>query len=150
MTVDERGRAAADELRRTFTGADRFEVAAELEQLHEEGLRRTRHQRWRAGLVAAAIAVAVIVLLASVLASRSPVEPATQIPTGTILYGRWNARTENARWFTADVDGSNVRDLGITATCARWLPGGTKILITNDAAFSSDHPLRPAIVRADG
>jgi WD40-like Beta Propeller Repeat len=32
----------------------------------------------------------------------------------------------------------------------RWVPGGTDILITNDAAFSPDHPLRPAIVRPDG
>ena len=69
--------------------------------------------------------------------------PATPVPTGTILYGRWDPKTEHARWFTANVNGGDVRDLGVTATCARWLPGGTAILITNDEAFSPDHPLRP-------
>jgi hypothetical protein len=150
MNVDERGRSAAAELRSAFTGTERFGVGVELERLHEERLRRARNQRLRAGLVAAAITIVTIVLLASVLRDRSPVVPATRVPTGTVLYGRWNSKTEQARWFTANVDGSNVRDLGVTATCARWLPGGTEILITNDAAFSPDHPLRPAIVRADG
>jgi Tol biopolymer transport system component len=150
MNVDERGRAAADELRRAFTGTDRFEVAVELERLDDERLRRGRHQRLRAGLVAAAITIAAIVVLASVLRTRSPVVPANPIPTGTILYGRWDPKTQNARWFTANVDGSNVRDLGFDATCARWLPSGNEILITDDEAFAPDHPLRPAIVRADG
>ena len=150
MNLDERGRAAADELRRAFTGTERFGSTVELERLHDERLRRARRQRLRAGLVAAAITIGAIVLLASVLRDRSPVVPATQVPTGTILYGQWNPKTENARWFTANVDGSGVRDLGVTATCARWLPGGTEILITNDEAFSADHPLRPAIVQADG
>jgi Tol biopolymer transport system component len=150
MNVDERGRAAADELRRAFTGTDRFGAAVELERLHGEQLRRARHQRLRAGLVAAVITIAAIVVLASVLRTRSPMVPATPIPTGTILYGRWDPTTQNARWFTANVDGSNVRDLGFDATCARWLPGGTEILITNDEAYSRDHRLRPAIVQADG
>jgi dipeptidyl aminopeptidase/acylaminoacyl peptidase len=150
MTVDERGRAAADELRHAFTRTDGFGAAVELEQLHDERRRRARNQRWRAGLVAAVITVATIVLLASVLRERSPVVPADPVPTGTILYGRWNAKTQQARWFTANVDGTNVRDLGVTATCARWLPGSNEILITNDAAFTPDHPLRPAIVQADG
>jgi Tol biopolymer transport system component len=150
MNLDERGRAAADELRSTFTGTERFGAGVELERLHDERLRRARRQRWQAGLVAVAITLGAIVLLASVLRDRSPVVPATRVPTGTILYGRWNPKTEQARWFTANVDGSDVRDLGVTATCARWVPGGTAILITNDAAFSPDHPLRPAIVQADG
>jgi dipeptidyl aminopeptidase/acylaminoacyl peptidase len=150
MTVDERGRAAADELRRAFTGTDRFGAAVDLERLHDERLRGARHQRWRAGLFAAAITIAGIVLLALVLRARSAVVPANQVPTGTILYGRWNPRIEQARWFTANVDGSDVRDIGVTATCARWLPGGDAILITNDAAVTPDHPLRPAIVQPDG
>jgi Tol biopolymer transport system component len=86
----------------------------------------------------------------SSLMNRSPVAPATRVPTGTVLYGQWNPKTERARWFTAGVDGSNVRDLGLTATCARWVLGGNRILITNDAAYSPHHPLRPAMVRADG
>jgi Tol biopolymer transport system component len=96
-----------------------------------------------------AITITTFALLASTL-ERSPIVPATPVPTGTVLFGRWNAQTERARWFTASVDGTDVRDLGITATCARWVPGGAQILITNDAAYSPDHPLRPAIVRADG
>jgi dipeptidyl aminopeptidase/acylaminoacyl peptidase len=150
MNLDERGRAAADELRRAFTGTERFGSTVELERLHDERLRRARRQRLRAGLVAAVITIGAIVLLVSVLRDRSPVVPATKVPTGTILYGQWDPKTEHACWFTANVDGSGVRDLGVTATCARWLPGGTEILITNDAAFSTDHPLRPAIVQADG
>src|SRR5262245_14861172 len=124
MNLDERGRAAADEVRRAFTRTERFGAGVELERMHEERLRRTRRQRWRAGLVAGAITIVAAALLAAVLRDRSPAVPATPGPTGTILYGRWNASMEEARWFTADVDGSNVHDLGITATCARWLPGG--------------------------
>ena len=150
MNLDDRGRVAAEELRSAFTGTERFGAGVELERLHDQRLRRARRQRWRAGLAAGAITIVAIVLLASVLRDRSSVVPTTRAPTGTILYGRWNAKTEEARWFTADVNGSDVRDLGITATCARWLPNGREILITNDAAFSPDHPLRPAIVQADG
>ncbi|MGE5460414.1 MAG: TolB family protein [Solirubrobacterales bacterium] len=150
MNVDDRGREAAGEVRRAFASTGRFLAPVELERLHDERLRRARHQRWRAGLVAAGITIVAVVLLVSALRDRSPVVPANRVPTGTVLYGRWNARTEHARWFTSNVDGSDVRDLGLTATCARWIPGGTDILITNDVAFSPDHPLRPAIVHADG
>ncbi len=150
MNLDERGREAAAELRRAFTGTERFGSTVELERLHDERLRWARRQRLRAGLVAAAVTVGAIVLLASVLRERSPVVPATPVPTGTILYGQWDPKTEHSRWFTANVDGSGVRDLGVTATCARWLPGSTEILITNDVAVSPGHPLRPAIVQADG
>jgi Tol biopolymer transport system component len=150
MNLDDRGRAAADDLRRAFTSTERFGAGVELERLHDERLRRARHQRWRAGLVAAAITIVAIVLLASVLRDRSASVPANPVAMGTVLYGRWNPKAEHARWFTSNIDGSDVRDLGVTTTCARWVPGGTDILITNDEAFSPDHPLRPAIVHADG
>jgi Tol biopolymer transport system component len=150
MDLDDRGRAAADELRRAFASTERFGAGIELDRLHEERHRRLRRQRWQAGLVAAAIAIVAIVLLASVLHDRSASVPANPVPVGTILYGRWNPKAEEARWFTANVDGSDVTDLGVTASCARWIPGSTDILITNDEAFSPHHPLRPAIVRADG
>jgi Tol biopolymer transport system component len=101
-------------------------------------------------LVAAAITIVAIVLLASVLRDRSASVPANPVAMGTVLYGRWNPKAEQAPWFTSNIDGSDVRDLGVTATCARWVPEGTDILITNDEAFSPDHPLRPAIVRSDG
>lgn len=150
MNVDERGRVAGDELRQAFTGRDRFGAAVELERLHEERLRRARHQRRRAGLVAAAITVVAIVLLASVLRTRAPVVPANPVPAGTILYGRWDPQTRQVHWFTANADGSLVRDLGLDVTCARWVPGDNEILITNDAASGPREPLRPAIVDADG
>jgi dipeptidyl aminopeptidase/acylaminoacyl peptidase len=150
MNLDDRGRAAADDLRRAITSTERFGAGVQLERLHGERVRRARHQRWRAGLVAAAITTVAIVLLASVLRDRSASVPANPVAFGTILYGRWNPKAEHARWFTSNVDGTDVRDLRVTATCARWVPGGADILITNDEAFSPDHPLRPAIVRADG
>jgi hypothetical protein len=150
MNLDDRGRAAADDLRRAITSTERFGAGVQLERLHHERLRRARHQRWRAGLVAAAITIVAIVLLASVLRDRSASVPANPVAMGKVLYGRWNPKAEHARWFTSNVDGSDVIDLGVTATCASWIPGSTDILITNDEAFSLDHPLRPAIVQADG
>jgi hypothetical protein len=124
MNLDDRGRAAAVDLRRAFTSTERFGAGVELERLHDERLRRARHQRWRAGLVAAAITIVAIVLLASVLRDRSASVPANPVAVGTVLYGRWNPKAEHARWFTSNIDGSDVRDLGVTATCARWVPGG--------------------------
>ena len=150
MSLDERGRSAADELRGAFDIAGRFGDRMELERLHAERARRERRQRWQAGGVAAAISIVAIALLASVLQDRAPVVPATPTLTGTILYGRWNPGIQQARWFTARADGTDVRDLGVTATCARWWPDGSKILITNDGAVTPGHPLRPATVRPDG
>jgi Tol biopolymer transport system component len=150
MNLDERGRSAGHELRRVFGGTERFGAGVELERLHAERARRARHQRWRAGVVAAAISVLAIALLAAVLRDRSSAVPASPAPTGTILYGRWDPDTQHSRWFTANAEGTDVRSLGVTATCARWWPDGSKILITNDAAFGPGHPLRPATVRSDG
>ena len=76
--------------------------------------------------------------------------PASPTPTGTILYGRWNENIQRSRWFTSSANGTDVRDLGITATCARWWPDGSRILITNDGAYGPGHPLRPATVQPDG
>ena len=150
MNLDERGRSAGHELRQVFAGTERFGASVELERLHAERTRRVRRQRWRAGIVAAAISVLAIALLAQVLRDRSSAIPASPTLTGTILFGRWDPDSQQARWFTADADGTDVQSLGIKVTCARWWPDGSKILITNDAAFGPGHPLRPATVRSDG
>jgi TolB protein len=47
-------------------------------------------------------------------------------------------------------DGSELRDIGVSATCAVWFPDGNRILITNDEAVGPGTPLRPAVVRPDG
>src|ERR1041385_9042355 len=100
MSVDERGRSAAGELRRAFEGAEQFGPGAELERLHAERSRRVRHQRWRAGVVAVASSILSIVLLVSVWRERSSVTPATPKPSRTILFGRWDPNTQRSRWFT--------------------------------------------------
>jgi dipeptidyl aminopeptidase/acylaminoacyl peptidase len=150
MNLDERGRSASNELRRVFGSADRFGAGIELMRLHAERARRARRQRWRAGLVAAAISIPAVALLASVFRDLSPAVPATPAPTGTILYGRWDPDAQQSRWFTANADGTDVRGLGVKVTCARWWPDGSKILITNDSAYGPGRPLRPATVLADG
>jgi Tol biopolymer transport system component len=150
MNLDERGRSAGDELRRVFGGADRFGAGVELERLHVERIRRARRQRWQAGVLATAISILAIVLLASVVGDRSNPVPAAPAPAGTILYGRWDPHAQQSEWFTANADGTDVRDLGVKVTCARWWPDGTKILITNDGAYGPGHPLRPATVQPDG
>jgi len=150
MTTDDRARRAAEELRRSVAGTDPNTPGAELERFHRERRRRAQRQRRTAGLVAAAIAVPLIAVLASVVHDRPPVVPATADPTGRILFGRWSPTAEQGRWFTANADGTDVRSLGVTGTCARWTPDGSRILITNDAAFGRGHPLRPAFVDPDG
>jgi dipeptidyl aminopeptidase/acylaminoacyl peptidase len=150
MKLDDRGRSAGDELRRVFGGAERFGAHVELERLHDERIRRERRQRWHAGVLAAAISFLAIVPLASVVRDRSEHVPASPAPVGTILYGRWDADIQHSQWFTANPDGTDVRDLGVKVTCARWWPDGSKILITNDGAYGPGHPLRPATVRPDG
>jgi Tol biopolymer transport system component len=150
MNLDKRGHSAGNELRHVFRRTERFGPGVELERLHAERARRARAQRWRAGIVAAAISILAIVLLALVVWDRSSAVPASPSPTGTILYGRWDAAGQHSMWFTANADGTDVRSLGVEATCAIWWPDGSKILITNDGAYGPGHPLRPATVRPDG
>jgi dipeptidyl aminopeptidase/acylaminoacyl peptidase len=150
MNLDERGHTAAADLRQAFTGTDPTGAGVELERLQQERLHRARRGRVRAGVVAALISIVAIAMLATVLRERPLAVPASPVPPGTILYGRWHQKLQQATWFTTRTDGTDVRNLGVTVTCARWWPDGSKILITNDGAFGPGHPLRPATINTDG
>jgi dipeptidyl aminopeptidase/acylaminoacyl peptidase len=82
--------------------------------------------------------------------SRPPVPEAPATLRGRILYGTWKPELQRAHWFTVRPDGSETQDLHVVATCAVWWPGGSKILITNDAATGPGQPLRPATIAPDG
>lgn len=150
MSLDDRGRSAAWELHRVLDRSSDLDGGVDLvERFHRERSRRERRDRRRGAIVGGAFAIVVMVLLAIGVSVRG-VAPAGTSPTGTILYGRWRADVQRSWWFTAGVDGRDVRDLGISATCARWWPDGSKILVTDDDAVGPGRPLRPATIRPDG
>jgi TolB protein len=102
-------------------------------------------------LLAAVAAVAAIVIVMHAFEAAERNTPAVPGPTGgLILYGDWDAKVQQADWLMVRPDGSEMRDLHVTATCAVWFPDGSKILITNDAAVGPGSPLRPAVVDSDG
>jgi Tol biopolymer transport system component len=144
VRVDDLARAAGRGVRNAGDGNE-FQA---LERLHRARERRRRNERVAAGVLALAVVVAVGA--AAVVASRDHATPANGVPSGTILYGAWNPRTQLAEWFTVGTDGADARPLGVIATCATWAPDGRHILITNDEAFSPTQPLRPAIVDPNG
>jgi Tol biopolymer transport system component len=142
VTMDDRGRRAADRLRRIVDSAgvdwlDRFE---------RHRSRRERNQRLGVALVVALIAVPAFAF--AMQAFREHPSPVTQPrpSSGVILFGDWDPQTSLAHWFAIRPDGTGLRDLPITATCAQWWPDGSKLWITNDAS----NPLRPATVALDG
>jgi Tol biopolymer transport system component len=146
--IDERGRRAADAARRAVdesVGAD----LSPLERFERRRGGRGRMQRIGAATVAAAIGVAAIWTVVTVLRPADPT-PLAPLPGGRILFGRWDAGRQQAAWYTADPDGSGLVDLGIVATCAEWFPDGRRILVTNDAERGHGTPLRPAVVAPDG
>lgn len=150
MTLDSRGRRAGRDFRDAID-----EMAApeggSVERFERFRGRKRRNQRIGAGIVAVAVAVGATVFLVQVFGTVGPKTPAAPVvPDGRILYGGWDAKAQRADWFTVRPDGSGPRDLGVSATCARWFPDASRILITNDAAFGPGSPLRPAVVDADG
>ena len=153
MSLDERARRAAGDVRREV-GDPEFHPPRErdpYERFEHALSRKTRNQRIGAVLVAAAIAVVGIVFVTRAIGSDRSAVPATpRVPDGTILFGEWDQRISQARWFTVSTDGSNPHDLGIVASCASWFPDGDRILITNDADRGPGNPLRPAVIRPDG
>jgi WD40 repeat protein len=149
MRLEDRGRRAADGIHRAVGGTI-LPADDALERFQRFRARKQRNQRIGAGLLAAAVTVTTIVFLGQAFSRFERKQPAAPSgPGGLILYGNWDAKVQQADWFTVRPDGSEMRDLHVTATCAVWFPDGSKILITNDAAVGAG-PLRPAVVDPDG
>ena len=151
MTLDGRGRRAGEGLRHeiddlTATDPDR----GSFERFEAFRRRKQRNQRVGAGIVAGAVAIVAIVVVARALPGGERNTTGPPGGGGRILYGDWDAQAQRAAWYTVSPDGSNSRDLELSATCAIWFPDGAQILATNDAAVGPGSPLRPAIVEPDG
>jgi Tol biopolymer transport system component len=151
VRLEDRARHAADGIRRAVEAPDRSPSPAgadPLERFERFRERRQRAQRLRAvALTFAILVVAGAVVWRTFTSDRTV--PASA-PTGSILYGDWDPKTQQAHWYTITADGAAVRDLGIVATCAQWWPDGSRIFVTNDAAVSPGSRLRPATIRPDG
>jgi dipeptidyl aminopeptidase/acylaminoacyl peptidase len=149
MRLDERARLAVDDIQLAVDRLD-TEARGPLERFDRYCERRRRAKRLTAGALATIVAISALVVVLRELQPNTTPASGT-LPPGTILYGNWHPKTQNASWFTVTTDGSDRTDLGIVATCATWFPSGDRILITNDAAFRrSGGPLRPATVLPDG
>ncbi len=153
MTLDDRARRAAEELRRAVGAPAAFEPlgSGAIERFHRLRRREQRNQRIGVVLLAAVLSVAAIAFVTRAFAPSQSERPEAPIPSGgLILYGHWNPKLQQAHWFTVHPDGSGVHDLHVVATCAVWFPDGSKILITDDAAVGPGSPLRPATIAPDG
>ena len=151
MKLEDRARRAAEGIRRAVGSSDDLVPAYDaLERFERFRTRKQRNQRVGAGLLAATVTLAAILFLGQMFSRLDRRQPAAPtVPGGLILYGNWDEKAQRADWFTVRPDGSDTRDLHIAATCAVWFPDGSKILITNDAAFGPG-PLRPGVVDPDG
>ena len=152
MTIDSRGRRAGEDFRRAIddlgsSAPDRGSIA----RFERVRARKQRNRRIGATLLATGVTVAAIVFVGRVFGPAGRGAPAApNLPGGLILYGDWDAQGQRADWYTAQPDGSGLRDLKVSATCAVWFPEGDRILITDDAAVGPGRPLRPAVIDADG
>ena len=152
MTIDSRGRRAGQDFRRAIddlgsSAPDRGSIA----RFERVRARKQRNRRIGATLLATGVTVAAIVFVGRVFGPVGRGTPAApNLPGGLILYGDWDAQGQRADWYTAQPDGSGLRDLKVSATCAVWFPEGDRILITDDAAVGPGRPLRPAEIDADG
>jgi TolB protein len=146
VRLDDRARIAAEGIRRAVETPD----TADPFYRYERGKRR--NQRIGAGLLAAALAIAGTYVVGRAFEHpRKPVPAGPARPSGLILYGHYVAGRGQLHVFTVRADGSGERDLSIVTSCAQWLPDGSKILISNDAAFKAEGaPLRPATIHPDG
>jgi dipeptidyl aminopeptidase/acylaminoacyl peptidase len=151
VRLEDRGRRAANGINRAVGARDTIGRDDALERFHRFRARKERNQRIGAGLLAVGVTAAAIVLLGRAFSPLERTTPAAPRGSGgLILYGDWDAKLQQADWFTVRPDGSEIRDLQVTATCAVWSPDGSQILITNDAAVRTGSPLRPAVVDPDG
>jgi TolB protein len=151
MRLDDRARRSAAELRGAVATLDAGEPVAAVERFDRYRARSLLRQRMVAGLVAAVVGVAAVVVVVRTLSPTGEQTGAVpHLPSGSILFGRWDPDQQHSSWFTVQPDGTGTRDLNVEATCAQWWPDGSRILITNDAAFGPGSPLRPATVEPDG
>ena len=151
MTLDGRARRAAEGFRREIGDLTATDPArGSLERFDAFRHRKRRNQRIGAGVVAAAVAVVAIVFVAQAIPRDDSNVAGLPGGDGRILYGDWDARAQRAEWYTVSPDGSNPRDLGLSATCGTWFPDGDRILVSDDGAVGPGSPLRPAIVEPDG
>ncbi len=150
MSLESRGRRAGAEFRQAIDDLDvSTPDRGSFEGFERFRNRKLRNRRIGAGVVAATVTVTAFVLVARAFAPglRTPAAPVG--PQGFILYGDWDEKAQRAEWYTVRPDGSDRRDLHVSATCAVWFPDGNQILITNDDAAGPE-PLRPAVVDSDG
>src|SRR4051812_36502784 len=119
MRLDERARRASDGIHHAIST-----VQAPTEH-------RTAHPKWVA--VVASVAGTLVVVLAAVAINTDNRQASGPVMTGgSVLFGEWHPRDQQANWFTIRPDGTGARNLHVLATCATWWPDGSKILITDD------------------
>jgi Tol biopolymer transport system component len=151
VSIDRRGARAGAEFRRAVNewGSSEPDLRS-FDGFERSRVRRLRSRRISAGVVAASIALVSVVLVTRALGPLGGRPASPTAPRGVILYGDWDEQLQQGRWHTVRPDGSALRDLGLTATCAVWWPDGSAILTTDDAVAGPRRPLRPAIVDPDG
>jgi Tol biopolymer transport system component len=150
MRLDERARLAVDDIQLAVDQLER-ETRGPLERFDRYRERRQRNRRLTAGVLAAIVALGALLFALRALQPDRSVPATPVVPTGTLLFGDRDPKTQEATWSTVSADGSHRTDLGFQATCARWSPTGDQILITNDGPSQrTGGPLRPAIVQPDG
>jgi hypothetical protein len=149
-TLEDRARRASLGIRQAV-GTVRVLPHERLDRFFRYRARIQRNRRVGAVVLAAFLTVGVVALVKGAFdtSGARPAAPPRR-SGGSILYARWMSNTQEGRWFTVAPDGTHQTDLHVTATCAVWWPTGDRILITNDAAFGSDQPLRPATVTPSG
>ena len=151
MTIDSRGRRAGQDFRRAIDDLGSSPDRGSIARFERVRVRKQRNRRIGATLLATGVTVAAIVFVGRVFGPVGRGTPAApNLPGGLILYGDWDAQGQRADWYTVRPDGSGLRDLKVSATCAVWFPEGDRILITDDRVAGAGGPLRPAVIDADG
>jgi Tol biopolymer transport system component len=149
VTLDERARRATEDVQLAVDEVDRETVAGPLERFDRFRARRQRNRRLAAGGVAALIALVSLALALNALQPKRNMPATPPLPAGTILFGEWQTGPQLAHWYTAGVDGSDLTDLGVEASCGTWFPDGSRILVSSDQA-GAQLPLRPVVINPDG